>query len=215
MKNMAPLKQVLLFAVCLEAFLSAGGTQRQAPPYSPGRLESFLATHKDATIFQKELGNLKERDKASFSAVVAWDSSNSDFKYKGIRINLEEVSKGRVESIYLDEEGMECSRHIRALAKSKNRIIEDFRKQTPEKKEWYTLTFANNRVGDASSEGLTALNLGWYKSGDEIGVVVNSAVSGRQYFFPGAELGVVADMLDAGRSFLDEGRKPEDQSKEK
>jgi len=186
------------------ASFSHPAPQRRTQEYSPGKLESFLAAHKSAAIREHELGRLAGRDMATITALIAWDPAEPDRKLTGVRIRLQKGQGGPEETAYLDSSGLECADRIQGLALRRDQIAERFRVSSPSQKDWSVVVFANNRRESDGGElrNVTALNVGWYRMGDEFGVVVRSLLTSREYLFPDAELASLASMLSAGRSYL-------------
>ena len=196
----APGPPVLLTTECLADPALQGRSQK----YSPGELESFLATHKGATILQHELGHLTGRDRATLTALIAWAPAEPNRKFTGVRIRLQKDQDGPEESVYLDASGLECADRIQSLAARREQIVERFRARSPSQSDWSEVIFVNNRKGSDidAAVSVTALNVGWYRMGNDFGVVMRSLPTSREYLFPGAQLTSLAGMVSAARSYL-------------
>jgi len=180
--------------------------QKQPPlPYLGSELEIFLKTHDQNTIrvVEKDVGSLSSQSEARFMAVIAWDPSAPEVRFKGMKIVLLKPGGRTGETVYMDGECLNHIDQLRSLDKRKNAIVERFRLHEPPESKWEELTFLKCRwKGGPPDQATTCLNLGWFADGHVIGVIIRSYRSGVDYQFPGAEVGAIVELLDTGRLFV-------------
>jgi len=194
--------------------LLSKSTRSYTPP-PPGLLESFLKRRPDAIVTKKLLGTLEgqEGTKATFTAIVASDPANPAMKAKGLEVSLEdEYLKA---TAYLDDDRAEGSRggslgdfqaQLERLAK-KDEVLGNWLSSGQDHiyMERGMFSVVANRPGDSPTYGpprYSAFQVGWYKRGGEIGVHIYCFNPVGSFYFPGVEMGKVAEMVAAGRAFL-------------
>ena len=177
-------------------------------PGGIGYLEYFLTTTKDAKVTEKPLGEMGGKDKAAFFAVIA--SAGEAPEQKGMRIHLEKTDTGCSEDVYLDYAGSEgrpeglahFEEELRSLVTRK----EMFLKEPPTPPGGYPTTSAYNRcpVPDAAGRpcGGNFFHASWSGVPDGPGVMLTSTKKRGSYYFPGADLQRVVDMVAAARAYL-------------
>lgn len=190
----------------------------QAPPgllapVPPGLLESFLKRHPDAVLTKRLLGTLEGRGatKATFTAVVASDPADPATKVKGLVVQLEDGD--RKATVYVDDDRDEAmhedslwefQRRLERLP-DKDKALEYWRRAGSANSEWTFGGIAHNRPADSPRYCCPrngVLGVGWYKHGEEVGVVIDALDPFRLFYFPGLEMAKVVEMVAAGRAFL-------------
>jgi hypothetical protein len=212
-------KQIFLFLILLvfPAMATAQGIPIPWAPTPPGLLEAFLSKTQNATVTRKAVGELVGPSrKATFTAIVAKDPSNPGIRMKGIEIEM--VDADRKLKIYLDDD-RSADGHAESLrqfvfglkelaTKVANTHFAEITTE-PEARRTSVMAGAYNRAAgnpEYCCPRYTALDAGWYRQGEELGVRIDEAGKTRYGFtlyFPNAKLSQVADFLESGKDWLD------------
>src|SRR5258708_6531943 len=95
---------LLLVTLVLMLTLSGSKFQGQEPARQPSVLGAFLMRVANASVRKKEVGVItgSNTDRATFTAIVAWDPANPAVKVKGLEVRLVEGDlKG---TVYIDDD---------------------------------------------------------------------------------------------------------------
>lgn len=210
---------LLLVTLVLMLTLPGSKFQGQEPARQPSVLGAFLVRVPNASVRKKEVGVLtgSNTDRATFTAIVAWDPANPSVKVKGLEVRL--VEGDRKGTVYVDDDKQEppeggleeFQRDLTRLVQRKQELIKRCREgdQTACNEPGITApgtarTNARNR--DVASQDqhyiwYGVMDAGWY--GGAKGVVIGSGSPDIDVRLPGADLDDVVKAIAAGRAFLD------------
>jgi hypothetical protein len=211
----------LLLILMLPAGIKSYG---QEPARQPSTLKNFLLHTKNATVVGKEVGVFTGigKDKATFTAIVAWDPHQPAVKVKGIEVHLQEG--GREWAVYLDDDKedathcnlVEFQEDLIRLARLKQKLTERCTagyeascNQPGLTAPGCASTSVTNR-SEPTQDGYyprdSVMGAGFCGSGRA--VLINCAIPragdpGIAVMLPGADLNDVVKAIAGGKAFLD------------
>lgn len=205
------------WSIVLAFVLQGAATPAESPPqcgarerHHPGPLETFLKEAKSPDLETKVFGSLEGANSATviFKGIIAWNRDKPESKLRGLAI---ESAKGACRhTAYVDvdltapqeEDWLKELLDELEYIKDKQEVLEYWSRKGLSNCAT-TVSVLNGLAPSARTTAVaeTVLNIGWYKEGNDVGVMTNGSPCGDLHF-PRATVVEIMNAVSTAREYL-------------